>query len=511
MRSWWGVLVVALAACGGDGGQSGVDAADTLTADTTSPPADTATTDTAADTAGAPDTVQDTAAADTVPADTAVAADTTAASCEAGATVCDGYLLMRCSNTSHSLEVDRVCPLGCTATSSVAAACAEACTPGAPIGCVTGTARRCGADGASALALSCLSGCDAGAAGCAPLGGSEHEVFAANVSGVRVAAVGGDDEGRLAFAWQANVTGTPEPIRVLVTDADGNALSSSVALGGSDAVTFSQLVVRGAPSGAFVVLALDPTGATFWHLPVTAAGLPQPSSAPLAAGLDLKFPSLVVWQDAIALYDLAPAEAGRTVVRRTQWALSGGPPVTATVDGVALDRNDVVATRVGATAAHVFSAVSGQLRVTVSSPEDAGGTTLTFDAGELLFAGAAGAGGRSVLAAFDFASDPEHAVYARFDGASLGAFGDLGPGWWVQAAATATGVAVALQTDAGGLEYGAASGASAGTPSPLWTPSSGTDRTDFWVVYDPVGDRVRLVTLGKNGAAEPPRVRISAP
>ncbi|PKN57691.1 MAG: hypothetical protein CVU56_09705 [Deltaproteobacteria bacterium HGW-Deltaproteobacteria-14] len=508
--------MVALVACGGDGGQAGVDAADSVVADTAAPPEDSGATDTAgpdaaADTAGVADTADD-ARADTSPPDTTPPADTSAPSCEAGATVCDGYLLMRCSSTSHIFEVDRVCPLGCSATSSTAAACDAGCTPGAPIGCVTSTARRCGADGASALALSCLSGCDADAAGCAPLGGSEREVFAANVSGVRVAGVGGDDQGRLAFAWQANVTGTPEPIRVLVTDADGNALSSSIALGGSDAVTFSQLVVRGAPSGAFVVLALDPSGATFWHLPVTAAGLPQPSSAPLAADLDLSFPSLVVWQDAVALYDLAPgAAAGRTQVRRTQWALSGGAPVEATVDGVELDRNDVVATRVGATTAHVFSAVSGQLRVTLSSPDEAGGTTLAFDAGELLFAGAAGVDGRSVVAAFDFASDPEHAVYARFDGASLGAFGDVGPGRWFQAAATGTGVAVALQTSGGGLEYGAASGATAGTPAPLWTPSSGADRSDFWVVYDAVGGRVRLVTLGKNGAAEPPRVRISAP
>ncbi|TNF33757.1 MAG: hypothetical protein EP329_07990, partial [Deltaproteobacteria bacterium] len=463
MRSCLGglALVAMVTACGGDDGAT--DAADTTTLDalfvtdtaTGDVVADTASTDVVADTA-APDVVEDVVPTDTVVADT-TELDSSPGFCAVGTTACQGYLQLKCVGPGVDYEVDKVCPLGC-APNADGGACAEACTPGAALGCVAGTARRCGADGVSALALSCLSGCSDDGWSCAPLTSSEREVFAADVSGVRVAAVGGDDVGRLAFAWQANVTGTPEPIRVLVTDADGNALSSSVALGGSDSVTFSQLVVRGAPDGAFVVLALDPSGATMWHLPVTDAGLPQPSSAPFAADLDLTFPSLVVWQDAIALYDLGPSgTAGREVVRRTQWALSGGAPVEATVDPTPLVRNDVIATRVSATEAHVFSAVSGQLRVTRSTPTAPGGDTLAFTAGEILFAGAAGASGRSVVAAFDFDADPEHAVYARFDGAALGDWGDVGPGRWFQAAATDGGVAIALLT-AAGLDYAAASG-----------------------------------------------------
>jgi|GEM_PF-2789779 len=511
MRSSWGALAIAIAALSACGGDDGATDADTVLTDTVSTDADTAEADTAADAYEADTSVADVEDGDA--SDTAEVLDASPGYCEPGTSACQGYLRLACVGTAPNTdyEVAEVCPLGCVFDGEDSV-CADSCTPGAALGCVTGTARRCGADGESALALSCLSGCDDAGQGCAPLTGTEKEVFAANVSGVRVAGVGGDDVGRLAFAWQANVTGTPEPIRVLVTDADGNALSSPVALGGSDAVTFSQLLVRGAPDGAFVVLALDPSGATMWHLPVSDAGLPQPSSAPFAADLDMSFPSLVVWQDGVALYDLGPSgTAGRELIRRTQWSLSGGDPVESTVDATPLVRNDVVAARVSATEAHVFSAVSGgQLRVTVSSPGEAGGATVSFDAGELLFAGAAGAAGRSVVAAFDFDADPERAVYARFDGSTLGAWGDVGPGRWFQAAATSDGLAVGLLTDAG-LSYASASGASAGDPAPLWTAGAGAERTDFWLVHDPAGDRVRLVTLGKNGATEPPRVRISAP
>ncbi len=483
--------------------------ADTATGpdgDTSSPPADTSTADTSvADTSTAVDSASP-------PVDTAASTDTAVATCQVGDTACDGFLRMRCNDPARGMEVAELCALGCEKVGGTAT-CAATCSPGADIGCVTGTARRCSPSGSAALVLSCLSGCDGAA--CAPLGAAEHEVFAADVSGVRVAGVGGAADGHLAFAWQASGSAGTEAVKVLVTDADGNALSSPVTLPGSEGLLVAQLQVRAAPDGAFAVMALVGAGggATLWRVTRSDVGVPSAPGAALATGVDLTFPSLVAWEGAVSLYHLADAaEAGRSVVSRRDFPASGGASSDHEVDPTALNRNDIIAVRVAAGEAHVYSTVTGQLRVTSSLFGVAAGATATFDAGDLLFAGAAGLGGASLPLAFDFAQDPERAVFAKFDGATLGTFRDLGPGTWSQAVLTTSGVAVALLAADGTLAYGAAMGDGPVTPATVWDPMGGGGaRSDFWLVHDAIHNRVRLVTLGTNGAAEPPRVRISAP
>jgi len=467
-----------------------------------------------ADTEGPADAhSEDTATAppqDTVTAvDTAEDAHDGGATCVVGATRCEGYLLQRCQAPSAGYQDVSVCPLGCVVDGEVAA-CADACTPGAPVGCVGGSARRCGPDGASSVASACLGGCDAEASHCEPLGASDRELSLADVGGVRVAGVAHADDGRLAIAWQSGTAAAPTPVRLLVTDHDGNALSTAFGLSGSDEQGYAQLQVRSGPDGAFAVLGLSASGGRLWHIAMGPGGAPAPPGGPLAEVLPAGLATMAAYESAVAVFHLAAAgEEGKSDVRRTLYPTAGEAPTTQTVDPAALDRYDVIATRLGADAL-AFASGPGEVRVTLSSREAAAGPTTGVAAGELLFAGAASRGAEAGVLAYDFDHDPERVVGAVWADGELGPWYDVGIASWAQALPLGDGrLATALQRTSATLELVVAGPEGTSPPTVAWSVP-GAAMVDFWLAPGPESETLRLITLAHLDGAAPRALRIRA-
>ena len=45
----------------------------------------------------------------------------------------------------------------------------------------------------------------------------------------------------------------------------------------------------------------------------------------------------------------------------------------------------------------------------------------------------------------------------------------------------------------------------------VFSANGSAARDEFWLVYDPTGDRIRVVTLGQETSSTAPQLRISAP
>ena len=426
---------------------------------------------------------------------------------------CQGDILVRCDEPLLGPTVVQTCALGCAA-----GACITTCEPGASLGCVGGVANRCDALGLDSFSAQCLAGCDDAGLDCEPLGAEERLLATGEGQGDEVVrfTIEASEDGTMLLVWNRLLS---SGIRVLMLDADGNAITGPGALVGSAGIEPTQLAVSGSPDGgSFAALAIypHPTGSgaatALWRITRSGKLL---ESTQLADAEPLTFPSLVALTGRLSLFHLYTAGAGTAdeTLARTSWLVGDPSPLVEVVDSAATTRFDVIATRVGPGTAHVFASLDGGMRVSVSTTANANAGTETLDPGDYAFADASGRDTTSAVAVLRF-DEPERFEY-RFHG--VGAEGapwvDLGKAesWdWVQLVRTDAGVTVARQAIDGTLEL--ASGTAAGVPgawSQVWLPKLGASRKDFDLVMPGGVTAPRLLTRGTDSSSENMALRIS--
>ena len=232
----------------------------------------------------------------------------------------------------------------------------------------------------------------------------------------------------------------------------------------------------------------------------------------LADAEALTFPALTAMANRITLFHLQSAGAGGgETLARTSWVGADLFPLVEIVDDATVERYDVAATAVGLDTAHVFAAMDGGLRVSVSTTDLANAGTTTLDTGEYGFADISGGDGASAVAVLRFDGGESFHYRLHPDGQGWVDVGHLEEVDWVQLVRTPGGVTVVRQLVGGALELADGSASGLAAWAPVWEPSLGAKRKDFDLVLPGAEPLPRLLTRGVDSSGEGMRLRISIP